>query len=146
MRRPQNLKRFSLLFWRLLCKSADLSKQEGDLFQIFVAFSEKLNFTWFCIPASCRPILSDTSQWPSRRYRYSIPAKKDHLNFYLILRWLNHGRYFQFCPQKNVQIPQLFNLKWKVERQWFAHWKLKKPSEIKCNLMLFSVSKLFREK
>ena len=45
MRRPQNLKKISLLFRRLLSKSADLSKQEGD-FQIFVAFSEKLNFNF----------------------------------------------------------------------------------------------------
>ena len=31
-------------FWRLFSKSADLSKQGGDFFQIFVAFSKKLNF------------------------------------------------------------------------------------------------------
>ena len=31
-------------FWRLFIKSADLWKQGGDFFQIFVAFSKKLNF------------------------------------------------------------------------------------------------------
>ena len=40
MRRPQNVKKISLLFWRLLSKSADLSKQEGDFFKFLWPFQK----------------------------------------------------------------------------------------------------------
>ena len=46
MRRPQNLKKISHLFWQNNRFYSVASKQvEEDFFQIFVAFSEKLNFT-----------------------------------------------------------------------------------------------------
>ena len=43
-RRPQNWKKISHLFWQNSCFYSVVSKQVGDYFQIFVAFSENLNF------------------------------------------------------------------------------------------------------
>ena len=47
MRRPQKI---SHLFWQNSCFYSVASKEVGDFFQIFVAFSEKLNFSYkiFC--------------------------------------------------------------------------------------------------
>ena len=44
MRRPQNLKKISNLFWQNSYFYSVASKQVGDFFQIFVTFSEKLDF------------------------------------------------------------------------------------------------------
>ena len=45
MKRPQNLKKISHLFRQNNCFYSVASKQVGYSFHIFVAFSEKLNFT-----------------------------------------------------------------------------------------------------
>jgi hypothetical protein len=44
MRRPQDLKKISHLLWQNSCFYSVSSKQVGDFFLIFVAFSEKLDF------------------------------------------------------------------------------------------------------
>ena len=41
---PQNWKKIAHLFWQNSCFYSVVSKQMGDFFQTFVAFSEKLNF------------------------------------------------------------------------------------------------------
>ena len=123
LRRTHNLKEFSSWFWRLLSKSADLSKPWGKFLQIldfsthFCDLSFLLSWFWFYID-----FLAENLQFRSVccRYEYDVVLRGTNVIIYARLRL---DRYAKWCSYVMCTAQVQVN---NFQKARFVHYFIKK--------------------